>query len=404
MPSLVVASVTDVGKVRTSNEDSHAVDADDGVAIVCDGMGGHAAGEVASALAVKLVRERWTGKEIRVARDLWLKTRTPAARRTLITAMRAAVLAANQAIIEISSKERDKHGMGTTFTGAMFVGAEAIVAHAGDSRAYLVRDGIAMRVTDDHTLLARLAEAGVDTGGEQTRWKGVVTNALGLGEPSWVATSTVPIADGDRFLFCSDGVSEYFEEDEIGEILTKVASPAKAAQKLIDLALQRGGQDNATAVVVKVVEAGAAARSPDQRKKDDEAIAACPLFAELSPQKRLRALRIANEHEMLDTEPVPARFLGDRCAWILLEGRVVHGTERRKPGALLYAESLVSEEAPPHEWTAKGNVRALALRADDVKELATEEADLGEKLYSALAAAAGQRRRAKHQTGETGEF
>jgi serine/threonine protein phosphatase PrpC len=383
---LLAAAVTDVGKVRTSNEDAHFVDAEAGIAIVCDGMGGHAAGEVASGLAVKLVRERWADADVARARDNWLKTGTPQARRALITALRAAVLDANARIIEMSRTERDKHGMGTTFTGALFVGGEALIAHAGDSRAYLVRDGIAVRVTDDHTLLARLAEAGVDTAAvDETRWKGVVTNALGVGEPTWVSTSAVPLADGDRFLFCSDGVSEYYEESELGALLTKHASPAKAAQKLVDGALERGGQDNATAIVVKVVEAGASARSPAARKKDEEAITRCALFKGLSTQRRMRVLRVASEHQILDTESLPARFLGDRVAWVVLEGKAVRGREFKKPGGLLYPTSLVSTDDPGAEWHADGAVRALALRADDVAELAAEEPDVGEKLYQALA-------------------
>jgi serine/threonine protein phosphatase PrpC len=406
IPVLLTAAVTDIGKVRTGNEDSHWVDNEAGIAIVCDGMGGHAAGEVASALAVQRVRERWTGAEVTGARDVWLRTGTPQARRTLFALLRAAVFDANQAIIDSSKSERDKHGMGTTFTGAMFVGGEAMIAHAGDSRAYLVRDGVAMRITEDHTLLARLAEAGVDLGGggEATRWKGVVTNALGIGEPTWIATFAVPLADGDRLLLCSDGVSEYYKEEEIGEVLTKTPSPSKAAQKLVDGALERGGHDNATAVVIKVVEAGTGARSPAARKKAEQALLKCPLFAELSPQRQLRVLRVATEHQILDGESLPTRFLGDRVAWIILEGRTHRGNEYGKPGSLHYPEALVSEDDAGPDWHARGLVRALALRADDVAELATEEPDVGEKLYGALATHAGMKRRARRQTGETGEF
>ncbi len=385
--TLLAASVTHVGAVRKSNEDSHWVDADAGIAIVCDGMGGHAAGEVASDLAVTLVRDRWTAPAIDRARATWIRTGTPEARRALIVALRDAVADANRRIIEESTADRAKHGMGTTFTGVVFVGGEALFAHAGDSRGYLVREGIAVRVTEDHTLLARLAEAGVDvTSGEPQRWKGVVTNALGIGEPTKVATFSVPLADGDRFLLCSDGVSEYFEEDEIGQLLTSLASPSKAAQRLVDLAIERGGHDNATAIVIKVVEAGPTARSPEVRKKDDEALARCPLLAGLTPQKRLRVLRIASEHAIHDGEALPARFLGDRVAWIVLAGAVQQDGDAQGRGAFLYPESLVSQDLaePSPEWSARGEVRALVLRASDVSEMAAEEPDLGEKLYETL--------------------
>ena len=389
-PTLLVASHTDVGRVREHNEDAHWADADAGIAIVCDGMGGHAAGEVASGLAVRMVRERWTGAAVEAARAAWLRTGTPAARGALFDVLRGAVMEANQAIIDRSSAERDKHGMGTTFTGVMIVGGEALFAHAGDSRAYLVRDGAGAQITDDHTLVARLAEAGVDTRIEPQRWKGVVTNALGIGEPTWIASAALPLADGDRLVLCSDGISEYLDDAELGEVVTQLASPGKAAARLVELALERGGQDNATAVVIKVVEAGGAPVPPEARRRDQEALARCPLLAELSWQRRLRVLRVATEHAFGSGEPVPARFLGDRVAWIVVAGEVVRGRTVGGPGALLYPECLAAAPdaalSPAEEWTARGDVRALALCADDVADLAAEEADVGERLYAALAA------------------
>jgi PPM family protein phosphatase len=404
VPSLIAAAVTDVGKVRAGNEDANCYDTDAGIAIVCDGMGGHQAGEVASALAVEMVRERWAGPDVSRARDTWLRTGTPQARRALFQELRAAVLSANQAIIDLSTQDRDKHGMGTTFTGIAFIGAEAMVSHAGDSRVYLVRDGNAVQVTDDHTLLARLAEAGVTTGPDATRWKGVVTNALGIGEPTWVASSAIPLATGDRLLLCSDGVSEYLADDEIGAVLSSLSSPARGARRLVELALERGGQDNATALVVKVVDVGDPAATLHARQRDDDALARCPLFSELTPRRRMRALRVATEHTIESGEVLPARFLGDRVAWIVLSGRCALAEQRARDGALLYGEALAGVEAlPPAEWVARGQVRALALRVDDVAELTREEADVGEKLYAALAFIAGGRR-PRRDTGETGEF
>ncbi|MCA9673895.1 MAG: serine/threonine-protein phosphatase, partial [Myxococcales bacterium] len=265
-PTMLVSGVTHVGRVRPHNEDAHFVDGEAGIALVCDGMGGHAAGEVASNMAVQLVRDKWTGPEVEHARLMWLRTRTPQARRNLLAAVKAAVVATNQAIIDESVSAHDKHGMGTTFTGALFVAGEALFAHAGDSRAYLVRDGVASRLTEDHTLLARLEEAGVDVGrGEPTRWKGVVTNALGIGEPTRISTFTVPLADGDRFVLCSDGVTEYVDDVELGQVVVALASPARAAQRLVELAVERGGHDNATAVVVRVIEAGGEPVPPSVR-------------------------------------------------------------------------------------------------------------------------------------------
>nr|HEX4317879.1 protein phosphatase 2C domain-containing protein [Kofleriaceae bacterium] len=388
--SIVGAAVSDVGNVRSHNEDAHYFDAELGVFVVCDGMGGHAAGEVASALAVSVIREHWTSNEVLDAASRWLMKGTPETRKVLLDVIRKGVVAAHDAIVDEAKADEAKSGMGTTLVGAMVVGGDAVFAHAGDSRAYLVRDGIAMQLTEDHTLMARLMAAGVevDTTGEGARFKSMLTNALGIGNECKVSTFVVPLADGDRFMLCSDGVSEYVPEAEVGEVLTKQPSPARAAQRLVELALERGGADNATALVVRVLEAGDQPATALQRKKDDEALARCPLLAKLSPQQRLRALRIAMERDHADNERIPAQTLGDRVAWIVLDGDVEQDGERTGPGTLLYPEALAGDRPLPDRdglATARGEVRALALRSDDFRELCEDDEELGEVLLDGLA-------------------
>ena len=281
--------------------------------------------------------------------------------------------------------------MGTTLVGAVIVGNELVFAHAGDSRAYLVRDAIAVQLTEDHTLLARLLAAGIDVdqSGEGSRFKSMLTNALGIGEECKVSTFVVPLADGDRFLLCSDGISEYVPEHEVGEVLTKQPSPARAAQKLIELALERGGADNATAIVVRVLEAGETPQPAELIKKDDEVIKACPLWGtRVNPQQRLRALRIAIPRDLPIGERIPAYHLGDRVAWIIVEGKVIQETAVLDAGTLLYPESLVADSQQPDREglaVARTDVRALALRADDFRELCEDDSELGEALLEALA-------------------
>ncbi|NVB81296.1 MAG: serine/threonine-protein phosphatase, partial [Kofleriaceae bacterium] len=268
--SIVGAAETSVGKVRDHNEDAHFIDPELGIFVVCDGMGGHAAGEVASALAVQTIRSIWTNDATQAVADRWLAKGTPEAKKQLLTSIQQGVVAAHDAIVAEAAADRNKTGMGTTLVGAMVVGGDIVFAHAGDSRAYLVREGIAMQLTEDHTLLARLLAAGVDVDvdGEGMRFKSMLTNALGIGEECKVTTFVVPVADGDRFLLCSDGITEYIKEAEIGEILTTQPSPARAAQRLVDVALDRGGGDNATALVVRVLEAGETARPAEQLKRE----------------------------------------------------------------------------------------------------------------------------------------
>ena len=389
--SIVGAAATHVGKVREHNEDAHFFDADAGVFLVCDGMGGHAAGEVASAIAIRTIRSQWSSQDTTQLIDGYMETGGFGVKKQLLQALRAGVTAAHDAIIGEARADLTKKGMGTTLVGAVIVGNELVFAHAGDSRAYLVRDAIAVQLTEDHTLLARLLAAGIDVdqSGEGSRFKSMLTNALGIGEECKVSTFVVPLADGDRFLLCSDGISEYIPEHEVGEVLTKQPSPARAAQKQIELALARRGADNATAIVVRVLEAGETPQPAELINKDDEVIKACPLWGtRVNPQQRLRALRIAIPRDLPIGERVPAYHLGDRVAWIIVEGKVVQEGAVLEAGTLLYPESLVADSQQPDREglaVARTDVRGLALRADDFRELCEDDSELGEALLEALA-------------------
>ncbi|MBK9031611.1 MAG: protein phosphatase 2C domain-containing protein [Myxococcales bacterium] len=379
-----------VGNVRDHNEDAHLVAADDGIFIVCDGMGGHAAGEVASAIGVRVTREHWTGAAVQRAASAWLTSGTLEDRRALLSAVKGGVMAAHRTICEQAAADTGKHGMGTTFTGVVIAGGDAVIAHAGDSRAYLVRGGIAMQLTEDHTLLARLIASGmpIAEGANSARWKGVITNALGFGDDTKVVTFLVPLSDGDRLLLCSDGVSEYVGEAEVGQVLVAQPSPARAAQRLVELALERGGEDNATALVIKVVEVGDAPIPAAQRQLDAEALAQCPLFEPLSPQQRLRATRIAVHRDFAAGEVLPEAAIGSRVGWVLLSGEVVLGGETSGTGTLLYPEALLAQGQPRRAdalAVAVDDVRVLAIRGDDFAELAGEDPDLAEPMYAALA-------------------
>jgi serine/threonine protein phosphatase PrpC len=389
--SIVGAAETNVGKVRNHNEDSHFLDPDQGIFLVCDGMGGHAAGEVASALAVQTIRENWMSRSTQQVAEAWLAQGTPDAHKTMITAIREGAQAAHTAILDEANRDRTKGGMGTTLVGAMVVGADMVFAHCGDSRAYLVRDGIAVQLTEDHTLLARLLAAGVDVDveGDGSRFKSMLTNALGIGQECKVSTFVVPLADGDRFLLCSDGITEYLKEAEIGEVLCKQPSPARAAQRLVEIALERGGGDNATALVVRVLEAGETSRPSEMLRKEQEAIASCALWRKLTSQQRLRGLRIALPREHAAGEKIPALTLGDRVAWIVVDGDIEQDGTVRGPGALLYPEALLADRPLPDREglaSARSDVRALALRADDFHELCEDDPEIGEALLAALGA------------------
>jgi PPM family protein phosphatase len=391
MSTVIAAAVTDTGKVRDHNEDSHLIDPEHHIFIVCDGMGGHAAGEVASEAAARITRQQWTMLDMSELIGAYAEQGDADTRRALIQAVRQGVMTAHLEIIDQAKADDDKAGMGTTFTGFLVAGGDAVFAHAGDSRAYLVRDEIAMQLSEDHTLLARLQASGVDPtsgGGSVARWRGVLTNALGIGDATRVATFIVPLQSGDTILLCTDGVTEYVGESEVGQVLSSASEPERAAQRLVDMALERGGGDNATAVVVKVVDVDETRVPPEQRERDQAAIEGCRLFELLTPQERLRALRITTLRELDEGTSLSPMALGDRVAYVVLSGEVKLPGTAVGPGAVIYPEALVDGTTMPDRQAlarALGQVRLLTIRQDDFFELAEEESDLGVKLYAAVA-------------------
>ena len=233
------AMLTHVGRVRSSNEDSvvFVSSPEDGrqedrgtLALVADGMGGHAAGEVASALAAEVVRRIYCGSSLPVPETL-----------------RTAFEAANTAVIEHADAHPECRGMGTTCTAVAMVGGKLYLAHAGDSRAYLLRGDVLTQLSEDHSLNAQLVREGVMTKEEaETSPNGnVIVKALGsraeLDPAVW--SEGLPLADGDRVLLCSDGLSNLVPDREIAGVLQRL-SPTDACDALVERALAAGGYDN----------------------------------------------------------------------------------------------------------------------------------------------------------------
>jgi serine/threonine protein phosphatase PrpC len=246
--------VTDVGMVREHNEDSAYMEATKGFFTVADGMGGHAAGEVASAMAVDSVRKTLEGARTEI--DAFKKAPTDAGRRAIVQLLQSAVLSAHQAVYQRGQAEADKQGMGTTLDVVLIAGPEAFVAHVGDSRTYLIREGKPSQVTTDHTVAEVLVIEGKLTIEEAqvSPLRTILVNAIGVSADVGVEMAHVTLKRNDRLLLCSDGLHDYFPaEDEIAQRLS-VDAPGKALEEMVELAKTRGGHDNITGVVVHVVE------------------------------------------------------------------------------------------------------------------------------------------------------
>ncbi|MEO0323625.1 MAG: cyclic nucleotide-binding domain-containing protein [Myxococcota bacterium] len=242
------AGRTDVGQAREHNEDFFLSDPELGLYLVCDGMGGHAAGEVASRQAAETVRQAIAGDARFAAED-------PAGWED---GLREAIVAANAFVHGGGGTDRRKRGMGTTCTGLLVRGSRAVLAHVGDSRLYLARDGQLHQLSNDHTFVAEALRAGVITAAQAATSPhgNVLTRAVGPQASVLVDTLLFDILPGDTLVLCSDGLHSYVGPDG-REILELMASGdfAGLPSRLVDFANARGGEDNITAVAVRMVAA-----------------------------------------------------------------------------------------------------------------------------------------------------
>jgi len=247
------AARTDVGMKREHNEDSFLVNEDLGLYVVCDGMGGHAGGETASRLAVQTIEKELMSAKLRVDDPFSAQTALPES--PLAGALREAVEGACAAVFRISRANPDLAGMGTTCISLLVHGDHAIVGHVGDSRAYLVRDAQVWQLSEDHSLVNEQVRAGLLTEEEakHSRLKNIITRSVGFEEDVLVDVVGVETRSGDKFLLCSDGLSNLIDTDEIRDAVVRT-DVAQVPDLLIQLANSRGGDDNITVVAVQRIE------------------------------------------------------------------------------------------------------------------------------------------------------
>jgi len=236
---------------REHNEDAYFRTDELQLYVVADGMGGHAAGEVASWEAVEAVHAMVrSGEEL--IRD-YRQRPTEEGLRRLRRQVESAIQAATYMVFAIAEQDPDRKGMGTTITVMVVVHNVAVIGSVGDSRAYLVRGGRSWQVTEDHTLVQLQLKAGLITP-EQARISprgNVITRAVGPRDYVQVDTYIVPVQARDRYLLCSDGLHGYLDAAEIGPLLASGDLQA-GCQRLTDLANDRGGKDNITSVLIEV--------------------------------------------------------------------------------------------------------------------------------------------------------
>jgi serine/threonine protein phosphatase PrpC len=257
---LEIASATDPGMVRSHNEDSVAADAANGVVVLADGMGGYNAGEVASGMATTVIVTEMQQVMTKVQPyEIDEKTGQQVAARMV----RDQVLKANTSIYQAAQSQPQYAGMGTTLVVCLFYDNRVLVAHLGDSRLYLLRDGRFSQVTRDHSLLQEQIDSGLITPeqAKHAQHKNLVTKALGIDPSVEPEIHEYPTKPDDIYLLCSDGLCDMVEDDDIGMAVQAFGKNlTMAAAHLVQMANDNGGRDNVSVILVRVLREYPAAR------------------------------------------------------------------------------------------------------------------------------------------------
>lgn len=249
MKGLRMAGITDPGKRRSNNEDAIATVPALGLAILADGMGGHLAGEVASGIAVDIVKRGLINELDDSKRRARQNGLSPEA-----AALKDSIELANRAIHEASSQHTEYAGMGSTIAVVLFHGNKVCIAHVGDSRVYRLRDGKLVQVTEDHSMIQELLRRGFITPEEAklSTNKNMVTRALGVESNVEVELAEETVREGDIYLLCSDGLSDVLEDAVVEQILLRFDTEFEnALEYMVTEVNAKGGPDNVSAVLVR---------------------------------------------------------------------------------------------------------------------------------------------------------
>lgn len=388
--------LTDVGRKRQHNEDAFLIDDQLGLYVVCDGMGGHAAGEVASARAIEVIRDALA--EQRASLEALAREPGPQHRAAAVASVERAVQQACSSIYQLAQADNSRRGMGTTCVVLVVAGEKGIIGHVGDSRVYLVRNGEEHQLTEDHTLVQAQIKRGIITPeeAELSPYGNVITRAVGIQPSVQVDTLLTDILPGDLFLLCSDGLHGYLGESELA---------AEAAQhpleqlpaRLVEIGNERGGKDNLTAVVVRAGDrrVGGVAGDAEARL---EAMRSIPLFQHLSYKEQMAVLAIANARSFEAGQEIVREGAAAEQLFVVVQGKVAIEAEgvviaELRPG-FHFGEMGLIEQAPRSATVrALEPTRCVVLGRMELLALMRKEPVLAVKLLWNLVRALSERLR-----------
>jgi len=387
---------TDVGLKRKHNEDSLLAAEEFGVFVVADGVGGRKAGELASAITVNTFQSY--APQLKAAVDAFASDSHRESRNGVLQLLDQAANAASRRVYEAATAT-GRQGMTTTLVAGVIGGGAAFVVHVGDSRAYLVRNDELRQLTEDHSMVNELIRTGAMTPADAatSRYRNVITRAVGLYPNVRTDTLHVELLDGDRLLLCSDGLTDMVDATGILDLMQQ-PNLTHSVDALIQNALDNGGRDNVTVIAIEpeaILEAEAVAARA-------RAMENLFLFEDLPFHARLRVGRIVSEMFVTpDQKIVQQGELGDTL-YVVVQGHVSVMVDGREVAELEAGEhfgelALIDTEPRSADIIAKGFGHLLCIERDALREYCMMEPALGNLLLWKLVATLGLRLRATNQ-------
>ncbi len=383
---------TDPGKKRSQNEDALLALPESGIYVVADGVGGRACGEVASALCVESFREG--AKRVEAALAAYAESRGLETRNGVLAALDEVLQTASRRIYETAEAE-GREGMTTTVVACVFGGGTAFLAHVGDSRGYLARDGQLIQLTDDHSMINELVRTGKMTYAEAktSRHRNVITRAVGLFPSVQPSLGSMDVLPGDRFLLCSDGLSDVVPSS----VLCKEANALSldgAADVLLKAALDGGGPDNITFVLIDPAGADRGGVMATRAAMLESLV----LFEDMPYAARLQVGRVIQEHHFLSGETLVEQGVAGSSIFFVMDGEVVvrAGTvELARLGTGEHFGELALADDLPRSASVVGLSAgsAISISAQQLREFCYCEPELGNELLWRLMRVLGRRLR-----------
>jgi serine/threonine protein phosphatase PrpC len=393
-------SITDVGMKRDHNEDFHLLNDEIGFYVVCDGMGGYAAGEVASQLVAKTLNQFFIKNKKFIEKFEQEQNRSNT--HNIKTMIRAGVSLAVKNVLAHVEKDPSKKGMGTTMAMTLFIQDHVFIAHIGDSRVYLHRKGEVHQLTEDHSLVNEYVRQGILSREEAQKHPqaNVITRAIGPQEVVEPDIVVMEIMKDDSFVICSDGLAGYMQDDELKQTIE--SNDLKVApKKLIDLANSKGGKDNITAVLLHVydkVETEEAIKEESSVDKKVLILKKIPLFKSLTYLQILKTLEIIRVRQCKKGEDIIVENdIGDEM-FIILSGEVEVYKDKQIVNILVKGQffgemSLIDNARRSATIRANGKCTLMVIKRDALYGLLASDNRISTKLFWAFLQNLNQRLR-----------